>query len=82
MDGNSNTGYQPEDFSLLYTAGATDVGDTLQIRIVESANNTARDLYLDNISLTVIPEPSTAIIFAGILVGLGFCRRRRAVAAH
>jgi hypothetical protein len=42
----------PVAFSVSYTAMASDDGDTLQVRFREDNNHTARDIYVDNFSLT------------------------------
>ncbi len=47
-----NVNYVPINFSLEHQAVTTDVGDTLQIRLVENANSGARDGYVDNFALT------------------------------
>jgi hypothetical protein len=73
--GSTGATYKPVDFTLSYTALASDVGDQLQIRFVEAANNSGRDLYVDNLSLAVIPEPSVALL--GGLGVLALLRRRR-----
>lgn len=49
-------GVDPQDFSVAYTATADDDGDTLQIRLLEDANSTARDIFLDNFEVTVTPK--------------------------
>ncbi len=76
--GSTSVTYKPLDWMVSYTAQAADVGNLLQIRVVENANSTARDAYVDNFSLaTVVPEPS---MFATIVVGAGlflFTGRRR-----
>jgi len=52
--------YVPIDFDIAYVATADDVGDTLQIRFVEDANSTARDIYVDNFELSSVPlNPGT-----------------------
>lgn len=76
---NNSTLYIPVTWTLGYTAQAADVGDQLQIRMVENANSTARDGYVDSFSLIVtsVPEPST---FAMVIGGFGMlllARRRR-----
>ncbi len=48
--------YSPVDFSVSYTALASDVGDTLQIRFLDSGNTaTVRDIYVDNFELSSVP---------------------------
>lgn len=54
--------YVPVDFSVIYTAQDSDEGDTLQIRFLEDADNTARDIYVDNFSLTSVPQPPGTLI--------------------
>ncbi|MCB1209686.1 MAG: hypothetical protein KDK97_10185 [Verrucomicrobiales bacterium] len=66
------------DFSLDYFVGITDLADTLEIRFLENHNNAARDVYVDNVSVTLTPapEPARGLLLAyGILAVLG--RRRR-----
>lgn len=56
----SHIAYVPVDFNISYIATAADAGDTLQIRFVEDANSTARDIYVDNFELTSVPlNPGT-----------------------
>lgn len=64
--------------TLSYTALASDVGDTLQVRFERASDfNTARDIYIDSVS--VVPEPSHAVLAAGLLaLGVIVYRRRRA----
>ena len=48
--------YSPMDFSVEYTAQVSDVGDTLQIRFVDSGGtHTARNIFVD--AFSVVPEP-------------------------
>lgn len=65
--------------SLNYTAQASDAGDILQVRWVQTADfNTARDIYVDSVSLTAVPEPSHAALALGLTVlALMVYRRRR-----
>jgi hypothetical protein len=57
VNGSTHLAYLPQDLSVSYTAVAADAGDVLQIRFVEDANNLARDIYLDNFSVTTdVPE--------------------------
>lgn len=63
------------DAVLNYTALASDVGDTLQIRFIENNNNTARDVYVDNYSVVSVPEPSSTALLG--LGGLALLLRRR-----
>ena len=61
--GDTHSAYVPVDFSVAYTTGASDEGDTLQIRFLEDHDNTARHIFVDNFSLTssiVPPAPATA----------------------
>jgi len=61
-----------------YTALSTDAGDQLQVRFLEDANASSRNLWLDNVSLvSSVPEPSSALLTALLLVGAAFTRRRR-----
>lgn len=78
IDGTaSQDGTDHIDAVLNYTALASDVGDQLQIRFVEQNNNTARDLYVDNYSVTSsVPEPSSAAFLAMGLIAAGFRRKR------
>lgn len=54
--------YVPVEFNVIYTAQDSDEGDTLQIRFLEDADNTARDIYVDNFSLTAVPQPPGTLI--------------------
>lgn len=47
----------PVAFSVAYTATASDDGDTLQVRFREDNNHTARDIYVDNFSVTTSLGP-------------------------
>lgn len=61
INGLGHASYVPVNFSVSYTVGANDAGDTLQIRILENANHTDRNVYVDNFSLTSslnTPPPS------------------------
>ena len=74
------TGGQPTpeniDDSLVYIAQNSDEGDVLQIRFIEDHNSTARDVYVDNFSVTsVVPEPSSTALLG--LGGLALILRRR-----
>jgi len=64
--------------SLSYTAQAADAGDILQVRWQRTGDfNTARDIYVDSVSLTAVPEPSHAALALGLTVlALMFYRRR------
>lgn len=70
INGAALASYAPIEFTLTYVTQSTDVGDTLQIRIIENANHISRDAYIDNFSIssTIIPEPT-----AGLLLLLGAC---------
>lgn len=64
--------------SLSYTAQASDAGDILQVRWVQTAAfNTARDIYVDSVSLTAVPEPSHAALALGLTVLALMVYRRR-----
>lgn len=68
------------DAVLAYTAIASDVGDTLQIRFLESNNNAARDIYVDNYSVTsvsAVPEPSTFVLLSMSVFGFSLLHRSR-----
>lgn len=56
VNGITGVNYVPKDFGVAYQVKAEDAGDTLQIRFKEDNNNTARDVYVDNFSVTVEPE--------------------------
>lgn len=76
ISGQGGGTYAPIDSTFSFTASATDVGDSLQIRILDDAQSTGRDAHVDNFSLTTsIPEPSTALL--GALGALALLRRRR-----
>lgn len=53
----------------LYAANSFDPG----------AGDVSNDVGYDNLSITItsVPEPSTALLFAAGLVGLGGCRRAK-----
>jgi len=70
--------YVPVTWTISYTAQAADVGNILQIRVIENANATSRDGFLDNFSLAVtVPEPSTmAMVMCGFGLLLAFRHRR------
>jgi hypothetical protein len=65
--------------NLSYTALASDVGDELQVRYLRNSNDsTARDIFVDSVSLTAVPEPAHAALFVGIFgMGLLFWRRQK-----
>lgn len=56
VDALSHVAYVPRDFSVSYKVTAADNGDTLQIRFKEDNNSNARDIYVDNVSVTSTPE--------------------------
>lgn len=56
VDGLSGVAYVPLDFGVSYAVTADDEGDTLQIRFVEDNDSTARDIYVDNFTVTSTPE--------------------------
>lgn len=55
VDGIGHVAYAPKSFDLSYVVTAADEGDTLQIRFLENANSTARDIFVDNFSVTSTP---------------------------
>lgn len=70
---NANT-LEPIEASLSYTATAADDGDTLQVRFIRpyeegsSDMNTARDIYLEEVALTVeAPEDPWESYFGDLL---------------
>lgn len=65
-DLSENTLHGTQEVFLNFTAGASDAGDQLGIRITENANSASRDVLLDRISATSVPEPSSTA-----LLGLG-----------
>lgn len=85
--GNSRVGLVDENvnpffnFDLSYLTTDEDVGDVLQIRVIENLNNTARDIYVDYVSLTAtaaaVPEPGRVMLL-GLAAGVVGMRRRRA----
>ncbi|QHI69121.1 hypothetical protein [Tichowtungia aerotolerans] len=56
VSGINHVAYVPVDFSVSYKVTANDDGDTLQIRFVESNDSASRNIYLDNFSVTTVPE--------------------------
>ena len=66
VDGINHVAYVPKNFDLSYLVTATDEGDTLQLRFLENANSTARDIYVDNFSLTstppIPPDPGLQVL--------------------
>ncbi len=48
----NNVSYKAVDFSLGYTVQASDDGDTLQIRFRDAVTSKARDIYVDNFSVS------------------------------
>lgn len=71
-----NTGDGVEQ-TLSYNALASDVGDELQVRYLRNSNDSAaRDIFVDSVSLTAVPEPAHAALFAGFL-GMGLLLWRR-----
>lgn len=79
VDENINPFY---NFNLSYTTTAADEGDVFQIRVAENLQNTARDIFVDYVTLTsspaAIPEPSR-VLLAGLGLGVVMLRRRRRV---
>jgi hypothetical protein len=74
-----------QSFSVSYTATLADAGQAIRIGATDYFNNDAVGAYrLDNFQLsdsTVIPEPSTYAMVAGVLgLGLAAGRRRRELA--
>ncbi|MEN3941173.1 hypothetical protein WJU23_07760 [Prosthecobacter sp. SYSU 5D2] len=65
------------NFNVSYEAVAEDVGDVFQIRVVENLNNTARNINIDNIAISVtsVPEPSRGM-FCLLALGGVLMRRR------
>jgi len=62
------------------TAGllATDFGDTLELRFINPVpSSTAEGLELTAINLSVVPEPSHAILLLTVLTGVFLMRQRR-----
>ncbi|MBI9021415.1 MAG: heparinase II/III family protein [Verrucomicrobia bacterium] len=57
VQGYTHVAYVPVGFSVAYTATAADEGDTLQLRFIEDNNNTERDIFVDNLTLTTSTEP-------------------------
>ncbi|MGB0993478.1 MAG: PEP-CTERM sorting domain-containing protein [Akkermansiaceae bacterium] len=72
---NGSATADPKDLSFNYTALASDDGDTLQIRFVENNNNVARDTFIDNYSVTSVPEPSSSALVG--IAGMAMLLRRR-----
>jgi len=63
------------DRTISFTADASQVGDQISIRIAETSDSTARDLFIDTMSLSSVPEPgSTSLLGLG---GLALILRRR-----
>jgi hypothetical protein len=75
--GDGNTAYTPVDGSVSYIATAAENGHVLQIRFVEgNEGTTARDSYIDNYSVTVIPEPATLGLIGSFGAALILVRKR------
>ncbi|MDF7823694.1 hypothetical protein P4B35_06680 [Pontiellaceae bacterium B12227] len=66
VDAIGHVAYTPKSFDVSYVVTAADEGDTLQIRFLENANSTARDIYVDNFSVTstppVPPDPGLQVL--------------------
>ena len=76
--GNGSGSYRPLTWNISYTAQAGDVGNLLQIRVVEDANSASRDGYLDNFGLAVqVPEPSASALLAFGFGVVSIAMRRR-----
>jgi hypothetical protein len=77
ISGIGNTGFTAGAFNFTYTAAASDDGDPLVLLLTTPAvgGGQASRGGLDNIQLTVIPEPSAALL--GGLGMLALLRRRR-----
>ncbi len=74
---DTETAYTPLDVVLSYTAQASDVGDVLEIRIMDHATSATRDIYIDNFSVTTsIPEPATLGMIGAFGAVIIFVRKR------
>ncbi len=66
VEGLNHIAYVPKSFDVSYLVTAADEGDTLQIRFLENANSTSRDIFVDNFSVTstppVPPDPGLQVL--------------------
>lgn len=55
--------YAPKNFRVTYTASSNDAGDILQIRFLDNSTSPARDVYVDNFSVSSLP-PIPPVLYA------------------
>jgi hypothetical protein len=80
VGGLVNGTYLSDGFDVTYTATAADHGQPLVVflQAPSIADGTSTRGGVDDLRLTTVPEPTSALLFAGALAGFGFLRRRRA----
>jgi hypothetical protein len=57
--------------------GVVTAGQTYQIDFLERDNFFPMNVGVDNVSVNAAPEPGSIALFAGVLLTVGFIRRRR-----
>lgn len=73
----ANGQFSDNTINFTVAGGATEIGDNIRIRFSTTGQSVTQQSLVDNLTLTLVPEPSTSVLLFGLIaVGICFLKHR------